>query len=116
MNSRDVGRSRLVSWRNPRATAASDWPIARDVVDYLGEEPLEDDEEEGEPIGDLGIVADLGLLDTYTGLVMPLIASATGTLTVTVPANVEQRDAYVTDLLPDGLTFIGYDSATCTSG
>jgi sn-glycerol 3-phosphate transport system permease protein len=26
------------------------------------------------------IVADLGLLDTYTGLVMPLIASATGTL------------------------------------
>jgi sn-glycerol 3-phosphate transport system permease protein len=26
------------------------------------------------------IVADLGLLDTYTGLIMPLIASATGTL------------------------------------
>jgi sn-glycerol 3-phosphate transport system permease protein len=26
------------------------------------------------------IVADLGLLDTYTGLVMPLVASATGTL------------------------------------
>jgi putative tRNA adenosine deaminase-associated protein len=45
------------------AAAASDWPIARDVVDYLGEEPLEEDEEEGEPIGDLGIVADLGLSD-----------------------------------------------------
>jgi|SRR6188472_3371220 len=44
--------------------AASDWPIARDVVEYLGEEPLEDEEEEeGDPIGDLGIVADLGLSD-----------------------------------------------------
>ena len=44
--------------------AASDWPIARDVVDYLGEEALEDEEEEeGDPIGDLGIVADLGLSD-----------------------------------------------------
>jgi putative tRNA adenosine deaminase-associated protein len=43
--------------------AAGDWPIARDVVDYLGEEPIEEDEEEGEPIGDLGIVADLGLSD-----------------------------------------------------
>ena len=43
--------------------AASDWPIARDVVDYLGEEPLDEEEEEGEPIGDLGIVADLGLSD-----------------------------------------------------
>jgi len=45
------------------AAAASDWPIARDVVDYLGEEPLDEEEEEGEPIGDLGIVADLGLSD-----------------------------------------------------
>ena len=43
--------------------AAGDWPIARDVVDYLGEEPIDEDEEEGEPIGDLGIVADLGLSD-----------------------------------------------------
>jgi len=45
------------------AAAAADWPIARDVVDYLGEEPIDEDEEEGEPIGDLGIVADLGLSD-----------------------------------------------------
>jgi putative tRNA adenosine deaminase-associated protein len=45
------------------AAAAGDWPIARDVVDYLGEEPIDEDEEEGEPIGDLGIVADLGLSD-----------------------------------------------------
>ena len=43
---------------------------ARDVVDYLGEEPLEDDEEEGEPIGDLGIVADLGLSDFDMGAII----------------------------------------------
>ena len=52
------------------AAAASDWPIARDVVDYLGEEPLEDDEEEGEPIGDLGILADLGLSDFDMGAII----------------------------------------------
>ncbi|HJQ85926.1 MAG TPA: tRNA adenosine deaminase-associated protein [Propionibacteriaceae bacterium] len=52
------------------AAAASDWPIARDVVDYLGEEPLEEDEEEGEPIGDLGIVADLGLSDFDMGAII----------------------------------------------
>jgi putative tRNA adenosine deaminase-associated protein len=54
------------------AAAASDWPIARDVVDYLGEEPLDEDEdeEEGEPIGDLGIVADLGLSDFDMGAVI----------------------------------------------
>jgi putative tRNA adenosine deaminase-associated protein len=52
------------------AAAASDWPIARDVVDYLGEEPLEDDEEEGEPIGDLGIFADLGLSDFDLGAIV----------------------------------------------
>jgi len=52
------------------AAAASDWPIARDVVDYLGEEPLDDEEEEGEPIGDLGIVADLGLSDFDMGAII----------------------------------------------
>jgi putative tRNA adenosine deaminase-associated protein len=41
-------------------TAATDWPIARSVVDHL-ELPLPDDDEEQEPAGDLGIVADLGL-------------------------------------------------------
>jgi putative tRNA adenosine deaminase-associated protein len=46
------------------AAAASDWPIARDVVDYLGEEPLDDDEEEeGEPIGDLDMGAIIDNLD-----------------------------------------------------
>jgi putative tRNA adenosine deaminase-associated protein len=52
------------------AAAASDWPIARDVVDYLGEEPLDDEDEEGEPIGDLGIVADLGLSDFDMGAIL----------------------------------------------
>ena len=41
-------------------TAATDWPIARSVVDRL-ELPLPDDEEEQEPAGDLAIVADLGM-------------------------------------------------------
>jgi putative tRNA adenosine deaminase-associated protein len=54
------------------AAAAGDWPIARDVVDYLGEEPVDEDEdeEEGEPIGDLGIVADLGLSDFDMGAII----------------------------------------------
>jgi putative tRNA adenosine deaminase-associated protein len=52
------------------AAAATDWPIARDVVDYLGEEPLDDEEDEGEPIGDLGIVADLGLSDFDMGAII----------------------------------------------
>ena len=41
-------------------TAATDWPIARSVVDHL-ELPPPDDEEYQEPAGDLGIVADLGM-------------------------------------------------------
>ena len=54
------------------AAAAGDWPIARDVVDYLGEEPVDEDEDEdeGEPIGDLGIVADLGLSDFDMGAII----------------------------------------------
>ena len=52
------------------AAAASDWPIARDVVDYVGEEPLDEDEEEGETIDDLGIVADLGLGDFDMGAII----------------------------------------------
>ena len=52
------------------AAAAADWPIARDVVDYLGEEPIDEDEEEGEPIGDLGILADLGLSDFDMGAII----------------------------------------------
>lgn len=42
------------------AGAANDWPIARDVVDFLGEE-LPDDEDESAPMGDLEMFAASGL-------------------------------------------------------
>ena len=41
-------------------TAASEWPLARQVLETL-ELPEPDDDEEPAPAGDLGIVADLGL-------------------------------------------------------
>jgi putative tRNA adenosine deaminase-associated protein len=41
-------------------TAATEWPIARSVVETLAI-PMPDDEDEQVPAGDLGIVADLGL-------------------------------------------------------
>src|SRR4051794_22265471 len=41
-------------------TAANDWPLARSVIAHL-ELPPPDDEEDQEPAGDLGIVADLGM-------------------------------------------------------
>lgn len=44
------------------AAAAADWPIAHDVADLLDED-IPDPEEESDPMGDLGIVADLGLSD-----------------------------------------------------
>lgn len=44
------------------AVAAADWPLARDVVDMLGAE-VPDDEDESVPIGDLDILADAGLHD-----------------------------------------------------
>lgn len=40
----------------------------------------------------------------------------TNTLTVTVPAEIDQYDVTVTDNLPDGLVFDSYLSATCTAG
>ena len=52
--------------------AAADWPIARDVADYLGEEipdEDEDDEDVAEPMGDLGILADLGMSDFDMGAI-----------------------------------------------
>lgn len=41
-------------------TAATDWPIARSAVEFL-DIPLPDDEDDQEPAGDLGILADLGI-------------------------------------------------------
>ena len=42
--------------------SAADWPLARDVADFLGSEVPEDDEDAG-PIGDLDILSDGGLHD-----------------------------------------------------
>jgi putative tRNA adenosine deaminase-associated protein len=50
-------------------TAANDWPIARDVADYLGEE-IPDEGDEPEPMGDLSLVADLGLSDFDMGAII----------------------------------------------
>lgn len=41
-------------------TAATEWPLARSVIETLSL-PMPDEEDEPEPAGDLGIVADLGL-------------------------------------------------------
>ncbi len=49
--------------------AALDWPIARDVLDLLGEE-LPDSDDEAESIGDLGIFADLGLSEFDLGAIV----------------------------------------------
>lgn len=59
----------LVRVRGPKvqvllsdAAAALDWPLARDVADFLGVEELPDpDEDEAAPLGDLGMLADQGL-------------------------------------------------------
>jgi putative tRNA adenosine deaminase-associated protein len=53
------------------ATAAADWPIAHDVADLLDEDiPDSDDDDEAEPMGDLGIVADLGMSEFDLGALL----------------------------------------------
>jgi putative tRNA adenosine deaminase-associated protein len=49
--------------------AAADWPIARDVADLLDAEIPESDDE-GEPMGDLGLLADLGLSEFDLGAIL----------------------------------------------
>ncbi|QDP95035.1 tRNA adenosine deaminase [Microlunatus elymi] len=41
--------------------AANDWPIARDIADYLGEDIPDEDDDDSEPIGDMKILSDLGV-------------------------------------------------------
>ncbi|MDO5093862.1 MAG: tRNA adenosine deaminase-associated protein [Propionibacteriaceae bacterium] len=53
-------RGRSVEVLLSDVTAANDWPIARDVVDYLGEE-LPDEDDEPAPVGDLEMFAANGL-------------------------------------------------------
>src|SRR5215212_2256843 len=50
--------------------AATEWPIARDVADMLGEEIPDPEDEEAEPMGDLGIIADLGVSDFDMGTII----------------------------------------------
>ncbi|HYP43843.1 MAG TPA: tRNA adenosine deaminase-associated protein [Propionibacteriaceae bacterium] len=51
--------------------AAADWPIARDVADLLDAEiPDADPDDEGEPMGDLGMLAELGLSDFDLGAIL----------------------------------------------
>jgi putative tRNA adenosine deaminase-associated protein len=40
-------------------TAATEWPLAREVLDHLGL-PLPDDDDQIQPAGEIGIFADLG--------------------------------------------------------
>lgn len=42
-------------------TAATDWPIARDVVDFLGEDVPDDDDDDSSPVGDLDMLAAQGI-------------------------------------------------------
>lgn len=43
------------------AAAANDWPIARDVADFLGEEIPDEDDDDTDPMGDFGMLEDLGV-------------------------------------------------------
>lgn len=53
-------RGRVVQLMLSDSIAGQDWPIARDVMDYLGLDVPEDDED-SEPVGDLDLFADAGL-------------------------------------------------------
>jgi putative tRNA adenosine deaminase-associated protein len=69
------------------ATAATDWALARSAVDHLGMHV--DDDDDQEPAGDLGIVADLGVsaremgellddLDLYPEEILSDVAESVG--------------------------------------
>jgi len=45
------------------AAAAGDWPIARDVAVFLGIDEIPDPDDDSEPMGDLGLLEDLGVSD-----------------------------------------------------
>ena len=49
--------------------AAADWPVCRDVADLLDED-IPDADEESEPMGDLGILVDLGLSEFEMGAII----------------------------------------------
>lgn len=49
-------------------SAANDYPIARDVADFLGIVDLPDEDDEPEPMGDLDILTDLGVSSFDLGM------------------------------------------------
>ena len=52
------------------SAAAGDWPIAHDAVDFLGVDVDDDiEDEDGEPVGDLDMLADLGLSEFELGTI-----------------------------------------------
>lgn len=53
-------RGRVVEVLLSDVTAAQEWPLARDVVDYLGEE-MPDDDDDSAPLGDLEMYSASGL-------------------------------------------------------
>lgn len=53
-------RGRTVQVLLSDGVAANDWPIARDVADYLGED-IPDPDDDSDPLGDLGLLADQGV-------------------------------------------------------
>lgn len=56
-------RGRKVQVMLSDAAAANDWPIARDVADYLDLPDTDDDDDDPLAVGDLGLFADMGLSD-----------------------------------------------------
>lgn len=53
-------RGKVVQVLLSDSIAANDWPIARDVADYLGVD-IPEDEDDSEPVGDLDMFTDVGL-------------------------------------------------------
>ena len=62
-------RGRLVQVLLSDGGAAADWPIARDVADLL-EAEIPDPDDDAEPMGDLGLLTDLGLSDFDLGAIV----------------------------------------------
>ncbi|WP_316671255.1 tRNA adenosine deaminase-associated protein [uncultured Propionibacterium sp.] len=55
-------RGRQVQVLLSDSLSSNDWPLARDVIDYLGlDVPDDDEEEDSESVGDLDILADQGV-------------------------------------------------------
>jgi putative tRNA adenosine deaminase-associated protein len=54
-------RGRRVQLLLSDSGAANDWPIARDIAEYLSEEVPDADEDETEPMGDLALLSDVGM-------------------------------------------------------